>query len=86
MILYQFCEVVNESLNLKWQYSSDPTFNEKQGRKVWYSDETKSKKFFDVRELQRHQFRQAIKGRNKQHLKLQRELNENLQKFEDFSN
>jgi hypothetical protein len=81
--LYQFSEVENEFMNLKWQYSSHPTFDEEQSRRIWYSDESKSKKFFDVRELQRNQFRQAIKE-NKQLLKLPSELKENLQKFEDY--
>ena len=49
---YQFYELENEFLNIKWQYSGGPTFNEVQSRRVLYSDETKSEKFFNVRELQ----------------------------------
>ena len=83
--LYQFHEVENEFMNVKWQYSTGPTLSEEQSRKVWYSDETKSEKFFNVRELQRHQFKQALKN-NKRLLSLQNELEANLQKFENNRN
>ena len=61
--LYSFCELENEFLNSKWQYLGGPTFNEEQSRRFLYSDESKSKKFFNIRELQRHQFKQAIKNK-----------------------
>ncbi|MGB6674821.1 MAG: hypothetical protein WBE34_20530, partial [Candidatus Nitrosopolaris sp.] len=83
--LYQFCEVENEFLNFKWQYPSEPTFNEIQNRKIMYSDEMKSEKFFNVRELQRYQFKQSIRQRkdsNGEALKIQGELDRLLQEFE----
>ena len=49
-----------------------------------YSDETMSKKFFNVRELQRHQFKQAMQNKNNNHqlLKLRTEFDKKLQEFE----
>jgi len=82
---YSFSELENEFLNVKWQYEGGPTFNERQSRRVFYSDETKSDKFFNVRELQRHQFRQALKekkNKGEQILKLQTELSGHLREFE----
>ena len=82
--LYSFCEQENEFLNSKWQYLSGPTFKEEHSRKVLYSDETKTEKFFNKRELQRYQFKQAMKNKdnNDQILKLRTELDKKLQKFE----
>ena len=80
--LYQFCEVENEFLNLRWQYSSGPTFNEKQGRKILYSDEKKSEKFFNVRELQRYDFKQSVRDRKDVDGKIQTKLELHLQQFE----
>lgn len=80
--LYSLCELENEYLDSIWQYLRGPTFNEEQSRRFLYSDESKSKKFFNVRELQRHQFKQAMKNKeniNHQILKL---LDEKLQEFE----
>jgi hypothetical protein len=78
----RFCELENEFLNFKWQYLTDRTSNEEQGRRVFYSDEAQSAKFFDVRELQRHQFKQAVKKNNGEILKLQTKLEEYPHKFE----
>ena len=79
-----FYELENEFLNIRWQHSSGPTFIEEQSRKFLYSDETESAKFFNVRELQRHQFKQAMKNKNNNHqiLKLRIELEKKLQEFE----
>jgi hypothetical protein len=47
-----------------------------------YSDEAQSAKFFNVRELQRHQFKQAVKKNNGEILKLQTKLEEYPHRFE----
>jgi hypothetical protein len=79
----RYCELENEFLNFKWQYLTHPTSNEERSRRVFYSDEAKSAKFFNVRELQRHQFKQAVKKKNHgEILKLQSKLEEYLHKFE----
>ena len=82
--LYLFCELEDEFLHSKWQYLGGPTFNEEHSRRVLYSDETKAEKFFNNRELQRHQFKQAMKNKNNNHqiLKLRIDLNKKLQEFE----
>src|SRR5215469_14551903 len=79
----RFCELENEFLNFKWQYLTHPTSNEEQSRRVFYSDEAKSAKFFNIRELQRYQFKQAVKKKNNgEILKLQTKLEEYPYKFE----
>jgi hypothetical protein len=79
----RYCELENEFLNFKWQYLTGPTSNEEQSRRVFYSDEAKSAKFFNVRELQRHQFKQAVKKKNKEeNLNLQTGLKECSHEFE----
>jgi DNA-binding HxlR family transcriptional regulator len=79
----RYCELENEFLNFKWQYLTHPTSNEEQSRRVFYSDESQSAKFFNVRELQRHQFKQAVKKKNNgEILKLQTKLEEYPHKFE----
>jgi len=79
----RYCELENEFLNFKWQYLTHPTSNEEQSRRVFYSDEAKSAKFFNVRELQRHQFKQAVKKKNNEEiLKLQTKLEAYPHKFE----
>jgi hypothetical protein len=83
--LYQFSDVENEFLSVKWQYSCGPTLDERLSRKALYSDEKKSEKFFDVRELQRYQFRQSIRERKDSQGELDRHLQEfdrHLQEFE----
>jgi hypothetical protein len=78
----RYCELENEFLNFKWQYLTGPTSNEEQSRRVFYSDEAKAAKFFNVRELQRHQFKQAVKKKNNEILKLQTKLEGYPHKFE----
>jgi hypothetical protein len=78
----RFCELENEFLNFEWQYLTRPTSNEEQSRRLFYSDETESAKFFNVRELQRYQFKQAIKKNNEEILKLQTKLEEYPHRFE----
>ena len=81
----RYCELENEFLNFKWQYLTHPTLNEQQSRKVLYSDETKSVKFFNNRELQLHQFKQAVKKKNNEEiLKLQTRLEEYPHRFEEI--
>jgi len=79
--LYWFCDLENEFLNIKWQRLI-PTFNEEQSRKFLYSDETILKKIFMRRELQRHQFKQAMKNKNNNHQNLVRTELDKLQEFE----
>src|SRR5215469_7694371 len=79
--LYWFCDLENEFLNIKWQRLI-PTFNEEQSRKFLFSEETMSKKFFMHRELQRHQFKQAMKNKNNNHQNLVRTELDKLQEFE----
>jgi DNA-binding HxlR family transcriptional regulator len=79
----RFCELENEFLNFEWQYLTRHTSNEEQSRRLFYSDETESAKFFNVRELQRYQFKQAVKKKcNEEILKLQTKLEEYPHKFE----
>jgi hypothetical protein len=60
--LYQLIEIKNEFNNIKWQFER-PTVSEEQSRKIWYSDGTKSEKFFNIREIQRHESKlMAIKN------------------------
>jgi len=79
--LYWFCDLENEFLNIKWQRLI-PTFNEEQSRKFLFSEETMSKKFFMHRELQRHQFKQAMKNKNNNHQNLVQTESDKLQEFE----
>ncbi|MGA9151094.1 MAG: hypothetical protein WBZ36_10985 [Candidatus Nitrosopolaris sp.] len=79
----RYCELENEFLNFKWEYLTHPTSNEEQSRRVFYSDEAQSAKFFNVRELQRHQFKQAVKKKNNgEILKPQTKLEEYPRRFE----
>jgi hypothetical protein len=87
MVCYSMTlDLEHEFLNTKWQYLSGPTFKEKESRRFLYSDETQSEKLFNGCELQRHQFKQAVKNKNNndQILKLRTELDEQLQQFEKF--
>jgi hypothetical protein len=78
----RFCDGENEFLNLKWQFLS-PTLNEEQREKVFFSDEAECVKLFSIRELQRYQFKQEVKKKNKEEiLKLQTGLKDCSHKFE----
>jgi DNA-binding HxlR family transcriptional regulator len=60
--LTDFCrlnEMEHEFNNEKWQFLR-PTFIEEQSRRIWYSDETMSERFFNIRELQRHESRTIV--------------------------
>ena len=73
----------NKFLDLKWKFLSHPTLNEEQREKVFSFDEAECVKYFNIRELQRYQFKQAVKKKcNEEILKLQTKLEEYPHKFE----
>jgi hypothetical protein len=79
----RFYDQENKFLDFKWQFLSHPTLNEEQREKVFSSDEAECVKFFNIRELQRYQFKQEVKKKNKEEiLKLQTGLKECSHEFE----
>jgi hypothetical protein len=82
--LYSFYELENKHSYVKWNYIREPTLEERERRKVFFSDKMSSQQLFNKAEINRFDFRKKIKEKKikEELIPLTKQLEENVNKFE----